>query len=310
MQGSFPFYPTALSTVVSPPAHNSFGTPPSTSGAQQPHKRKETRRLSPEGYKLIDELYAIDTKPTLLQRRDLLQRLKALPGCDHYTGSKLSRLFDSKRKRDATREKTQGETPELASSTYSSSPNSVGIVCPSFRSRPDTIPKLAVLVSENPFPNDIEVRIWAKRLKVKVDDVQTWLELRTATAITSSSDRDRSSVAIFPTSKTQLPTPVQSCSPELSKFQLPEDEKKYTILAPEEPPDVRFGPFTKKQMQDLSREMRKVSQADEGLASTETVDKWLEYEAEMSSFRQKIEEGKYALWGLKPHLLRQAEGTQ
>ncbi|KZT04429.1 uncharacterized protein LAESUDRAFT_292572 [Laetiporus sulphureus 93-53] len=282
----------------------------SSSSMASTSARRLHKRLSHQGYQMIDELWKVTQNPTAIQRQELLQKINALPGCDHYTNSALQTLFSRRRKDAAARAARYGSLPQKieGSGTVSSSED---ILYPSFKNSPGVIPSLQVLLNEFPLPNDEMVRIWAKRLRVHYEDVQTWIQFERASAPV----RERSS-SVNESARTQLPTPGSSCSPEPSTLwqlpahiPVPEAHRAHASLFLEDQDieeEQKPNFLTLEQRQELAQDVRAALSAPQPPPpkTADEAKKWLdEQEQNMSTFLQKIRLGDYAQFGLEPSLL-------
>ncbi|KAL0571097.1 hypothetical protein V5O48_010864 [Marasmius crinis-equi] len=122
-------------------------------------KSKVRKRLTKDGVTILRDAFLNKniTRPTREQKEELLQRIKALPSCDHYTMKNLEAWFNKQR---ATARKD--DPPSAAG------PNA------------EAITSLETLYRGTPQPTQEIISIWVDfiqtKFKARPDDVHAWLD--------------------------------------------------------------------------------------------------------------------------------------
>ncbi|KAI0366804.1 hypothetical protein BV20DRAFT_981717 [Pilatotrama ljubarskyi] len=168
------------------------------------------KRYPQEVYDILTDYYNNVTKnPKRYERESLAMRIKCLPGCADYTQEKVQHYFAGKRQAEKHKAQSQAQTQKPPVQPGSST--SGHILYPSLVNDPSVLPKLDVLLNETPNPSLVVANIWASRLGggVLMGDIITYAELRRAQERPESATR-----VVVPSSRSQLPTPESSTSPE------------------------------------------------------------------------------------------------
>ncbi|KZT65311.1 hypothetical protein DAEQUDRAFT_740752 [Daedalea quercina L-15889] len=279
----------------------------------KPATKNVAKRITDEGYKLVDELYELTPYPSQAQKQDVYRRIVALPGCEHYKYDNINQKLAGMRKRDGISGSWAGQRQrQLTKNTHAvanpSTPEE--ILYPSLTQRPGITDALHILLKESPKPTRAEVRIWASRLGVFEDDIHTWIQHQQ-----EIQQKELQKLVI----SSQLPTPGSSCSPEpvtpitptvppqsLLQNIPPVKIKAEVGSLSESKPASAF--LSREQLQDLAKSVY-VARTDSGVTpmSTEDAVKALDEHSErMQAFLRRYEKGEYAGLGLTPQLLDKA----
>ncbi|KAI0350825.1 hypothetical protein OH77DRAFT_1524519 [Trametes cingulata] len=200
--------PLPLMTASTPAkdlaVHTQLIPTPSASAGTGARTRK---RLAQEAYDILTEYYNTVTKnPKKQQRIELAERVRRIPGCEDYTPDNVLSYFAGKRQGE--KRKAQSRT-QAQSSPAQPGASSGHILYPTLVNDPAVLPKLDVLLRETPNPSMVVASIWAGRLGggVLPRDIMTYADLRRAQELPEDKPR-------IPSSRSQLPTPESSTSPE------------------------------------------------------------------------------------------------
>lgn len=290
---------------------------------------KERRYLTAEGYALLNQYFAQTPSPDKERYGELYARLHAMPGCEWYTPDALRRWFAVKRRTIRDRAKTGAGVGRSVTPTVASS--SRDILYPSLTS--PAIAALEILIRESPSPTDLEISVWARRLRADSTDVQTWIDLWRA--------RNPEAAAGVAKAEPHWPTPEPSASPPptLSPsstvcpgWQPTGSEEKCATLSPKPPataveekvPDmegieyhVTETPGTEQSSEsiipfhaaffDLRQRLQEALSQNEPTPVVRTVDdftQWIDpHSARMVHFLEAAQQGKYAYLGIDSDLV-------
>ncbi|KAH9833342.1 uncharacterized protein C8Q71DRAFT_775140 [Rhodofomes roseus] len=282
---------------------------PMTRPATQANNRN--KRISEEGYRLVDEMYRLNPYPSTSQKRETLQRILALPGCEHYKFENLNQRLAAHRKRDGitgSGPSVKAKRASLPRNTHiAPNPSSAEeILYPSIAGQDGIKAALHILLRESPIPTPYEVTLWAKRLGCHLDDVQTWIDHQrdklqkesSKPIVTSQLPTPGSSCSPEPTSPVQLQTPVMQevpAPPKLEREDQTESKSRTTL-------------FSGEQFRDLAEKVH-VARTDAGTQpSAEDAARALEEHSQrMTAFLERYERGDYAAIGLTPQFLSRGD---
>ncbi|KAK7472327.1 hypothetical protein VKT23_000446 [Stygiomarasmius scandens] len=172
--------------------------------------RKRVKRITEEGTKIMREAFEQGIeRPSRDQKRDLLARITALPGCGEYKMPSLEGWFsrqrdqkDKARAKDILRTGSSGSVPvNVAEVPQLPNPNSR---YPSIK--PSLFAALETMLSINPEPNDDLIIAWATVTNSTQEDILRWVrDKQTARNLPSIATLDTSSQSF-----TTNPTPPQN----------------------------------------------------------------------------------------------------
>nr|VWO94508.1 Efflux pump membrane transporter [Ganoderma boninense] len=166
------------SSPVPPPILN--GVP--TASAATNSTRQHRNRLPKDAYKILRNFYNdVTSKPSKSQRIELAEKVRStVRGCEDYSSRDVSGYFTGRRKRKTTTDKARQEPEPTALSASEASP--AQILYPSLAKGPTVIPRLEVLLEDDPDPSEEIAAIWAEQLRyhAKAKDILTFAKLRRA----------------------------------------------------------------------------------------------------------------------------------
>ncbi|OBZ67592.1 hypothetical protein A0H81_12399 [Grifola frondosa] len=267
-----------------------------TTGADDEPKssRSAQRRLTREGYALLNDYYTRVQRPSIAERKELLARLHVLPGCEHYTTQNVTVWFCQKRKSERMKQ-TKART-------------SHDILYPSLKS-PGVIEDLEILTSETPNPSEEMVKIWSQRLGVVYSEVLTWIAVKREKSQRKSIAEDPGPSGAMAGSSTrlQLLTPELSTSPEpqihISPAMSPEIEQNAISEYVDEDVDTDIPSHSIPSHLDEIL-IKALSNPEDGSNRPTTFAEfaqWFQPKQQLiSTFQGNLNNGKYIEWGLHP----------
>ncbi|KAI0918603.1 hypothetical protein AcV5_002550 [Taiwanofungus camphoratus] len=271
-----------------------------------PAPASQRKRLAPEGYKLLTDFFTINPTPTASQRRELLEQLHGIPGCEHYTQQALASYFAVRRKND----KGRNAVPESTSAggrKASTVTSSHDILYPTLRS--DVIQKLEILVSENPLPNEDVVKIWARRLDADTNDIFTWIELRRIASQRAAGRVIPKEEHIQSSEVPHLPTPESSSSPEPLSEMAYDSECTSPLLQEDTLEADRKSTLPDEPLRSLRQALQHALSEPhhESLTPVKTFEEFCRlyepHEKRLMELVGKINQGAFTQWGLDSFIL-------
>ncbi|KAJ8076629.1 hypothetical protein AAF712_000268 [Marasmius tenuissimus] len=228
-----------VSSTTNPPA--------TTKTARQPRIKKEAAKI------LADAFDGGKTQPTTQEKKELLARIHAIPGNDHYTLVNVNRWFANKR----AKSKAHNDTVEDVAFGSGGTP----VLQPCSALTSEHITKLNTLFHQGTInPSQEVIDVWAMLLQVPSADVTTWVNVEKEKLKNPTSDSMPSRSA----SSTAHPSPDfdASTSPEPMSIDLPSIKKErartediksrvslaslQAPLAPSPPPPTTVDPIRTK----------------------------------------------------------------
>ncbi|KAK1235817.1 hypothetical protein PQX77_000951 [Marasmius sp. AFHP31] len=249
-----------ISSTINPSA--------TTKPAKQPRLKREAAKILTAGSTFEDAFQSGKTQPNTQEKKEMLSRIHAIPGNDHYTLTNVTRWFAAKRHKSKALNDTVNDTVEDVAPHTGGAPvlqtsisSAVSSVDTEGALTSEHITKLNTLFHQgNINPPQELIDVWAMLLQVPSADVTAWVNVeKEKLKSTSESAPSRSA------SSTAHPSPDfndASTSPEPVDTDLPlvKQERAWTEdtkaraspaslqppLAPSPPPPTIVDPIRKK----------------------------------------------------------------